>query len=209
MSVLIIDYGMGNLGSIRRSLEECGAKVLLSDDPRSLRSAVCAVLPGVGAFADGMKNLEEKGWIPAIREEVVAKGIPLLGICLGMQLLAGVGNEGGKRAGLGLIAGEARRLEPEEPGVRIPHVGWNEVHAVRPSPLFEGIPEGTDFYFVHGYHLVPADAGHLLATTPYCGGFASAVASGSVYGVQFHPEKSGRSGFGLLRNFLMISGAGG
>lgn len=202
MPVVVVDYGMSNLGSIRRALEECGAEVLVSEDPKDLRRASRIVLPGVGAFGDGMRNLESRGWVPEIRTAVLQDGIPLLGICLGMQLLGDSGYEGGVTRGMGLVPGTVRRLEPDLPGVKIPHVGWNEVYPSRPSPLFDGIPDGSDFYFVHSYHFLPADAGGALATTPYCGSFVSAVAGGNVSGVQFHPEKSGHAGFLLLKNFL-------
>ena len=204
MSVLVVDYGLSNLGSIRRSLEECGASPLVSDDPEGLKTATRIVLPGVGSFADGMSNLRSMGWVTALREAVREDRIPVLGICLGMQLLADRGNEGGDIVGLGLIPGEVLRFQPEAPGVRIPHVGWNEVHKASEHPLFDEIPDRSDFYFVHSYHFVPGKPETVLSTTPYCGGFASAVGNGNVFGVQFHPEKSGRPGFQLLKNFLKI-----
>ncbi len=200
MTVLVIDYKMGNLGSVRRSLEECGAEVLVSDNPKDIHFATHVVLPGVGAFADGMKNLEGERWIPAMKE-VVADGVPFLGICLGMQLLAEKGYEGGETEGLGFIPGEVKRLHSES-SERIPHVGWNEVHAMHASPLFESVSSGTDFYFVHSYHFIPSEDSVVAGRTPYCGGFVSAVARKNVYGVQFHPEKSSRPGFQLLKNFL-------
>ncbi|MDD5085022.1 MAG: imidazole glycerol phosphate synthase subunit HisH [Candidatus Omnitrophica bacterium] len=204
MDVVVVDYGMGNLGSVRRSLEECGAKVLVSGDPSDLESASRVILPGVGAFADGMAHLRERGWIEALKRNIREAQIPLLGICLGMQLLADKGYEGGQTEGLGLVPGVVKRFEPGEPTVRIPHVGWNEVHITRPNPLFSGIPDNCDFYFVHSYYFVSEDDGSVVATTPFCGGFASAVMEGSVFGVQFHPEKSSRHGFCLLRNFLKV-----
>jgi len=204
LSVLVVDYGLSNLGSIRRSLEECGASPLVSDDPEGLKTATRIVLPGVGSFADGMSNLRSMGWVTALREAVREDRIPVLGICLGMQLLADRGNEGGDIVGLGLIPGEVLRFQPEAPGVRIPHVGWNEVHKASEHPLFDEIPDRSDFYFVHSYHFVPGKPETVLSTTPYCGGFASAVGNGNVFGVQFHPEKSGRPGFQLLKNFLKI-----
>ena len=128
MSVVIVDYGLSNLGSIRRSLEECGATVRVSDDPSALRSASRVVLPGVGSFADGMVNLRKGGWVTALQEAAKEDKIPLLGICLGMQLLADRGHEGGDIPGLGLLPGEVRRLEPHSPAEKIPHVGWNEIY---------------------------------------------------------------------------------
>ena len=202
MSVLIVDYGLSNLGSIRRSLEECGAAVRVSDDPKSLKTASRVVLPGVGSFADGMANLRKGGWLTPLREAAKDEKIPLLGICLGMQLLADRGHEGGDIPGLGLLPGEVRRLEPRSYAERIPHVGWNEINPLGKSPLLDGIPDGSDFYFVHSYHFIPEYDDLVLATTPYCGKFVSAAGTDNIIGVQFHPEKSGRPGFHILANFL-------
>lgn len=204
MHVVIIDYGMGNLGSVRRSFEECGASVVISDRPEDLKRASHAVLPGVGAFGAGMKNLRDKGLVQPIRELAIDDGVPLLGICLGMQLLAEKGLEGGQTEGLRLIAGQVERLAPRSTSERVPHVGWNEVHTTAEWPLFAGIPEGADFYFVHSYHLSPGDERQLAAFAPYCGRTTAAVVAGSVCGVQFHPEKSSRAGFRLIRNFLAM-----
>lgn len=201
---LIVDYGMGNLCSVKRALEECGANVILSDDPAVCALADHIVLPGVGAFADGMVAIRDGGWIDALRTAALEDKIPLLGICLGMQLLADKGFEGGDTAGIGLIPGEVRRLVFDTSETRIPHVGWNEVHHGSTHPLFFGIPTGTDFYFVHSYHFVPNDAEAVLASTPYCGLFTSTVVRGTIFGTQFHPEKSSRAGFQLLRNFLSL-----
>jgi glutamine amidotransferase len=202
MKVLVIDYGMGNLGSARRALEECGLDVLVSENPDHLADVDRFVLPGVGAFADGMANLNERGWPPKVREALQNPHVTMLGICLGMQLLACKGYEGGENAGLGLIAGEVRRLEPTTLDTRIPHVGWNEVHYADAEPLFAEIPNGSDFYFVHSYQFIPAASENIIATTPYCGRFVSAVRAKNVFGVQFHPEKSSRLGLKLLRNFV-------
>jgi glutamine amidotransferase len=202
MKVLVVDYGMGNLGSVRRALEECGAGVTVSGDPRDALAAERIVLPGVGAFRDGMAHLDAAGWPSALRKALANPQVRLLGICLGMQLLADSGDEGGAAAGLGLIAGTVRRLDPPDPVTRVPHVGWNEIVSARPDPLLRLIPDGTDFYFVHSYVIHPADAASVIATTPYCGTFASVVGSANVYGVQFHPEKSSRPGFQVIRNFL-------
>jgi imidazole glycerol-phosphate synthase subunit HisH len=199
---LIVDYGMGNLGSVQRALEECGAEVVISCDPASCASADHIVLPGVGAFGAGMAALTRAGWVGALRGAVQEGGIPLLGICLGMQLLADQGFEGGETAGLGLIPGAVSRLIADTAQTRIPHVGWNEVQHPGTHPLLRAIPSGTDCYFVHSYHFVPASTKDVLATTPYCGSCVAVVARGSVCGTQFHPEKSSRAGFQLLRNFL-------
>lgn len=201
MRVLVVDYKMGNLGSVKRSLEECGAYVTISNNPKELESAERFILPGVGAFKEGMAHLEEKGWVLPIKE-AVEDGVPMLGICLGMQLLAEKGYEGGETVGLGVIPGEVKRLIPDAPNIRIPHVGWNEVCYTERSILLEGIPSGMDFYFVHSYHFIPRESHGVLARTPYCGDFVSAVMRGRAFGVQFHPEKSGKPGFQVLRNFL-------
>lgn len=199
--VVVIDYGMGNLDSARRALEECGGDVVVTDEPSELRRADHIVLPGVGAFPEAMENLRQRGFDEALRDEVSA-GAPLLGICLGMQVLAATGSEAGGAKGLGLIDGDVDRLVPTSRTERVPHIGWNEVTAVDDHPLFAGIAPGTDFYFVHGYHFAARSAADVAATTPYAGTFTSAVSHGSVHGVQFHPEKSQRAGFALLRNFL-------
>jgi glutamine amidotransferase len=201
MSVLVVDYGMGNLNSVRRAIENCGAAVNVSPDPRDLAGVSAVVLPGVGSFADGMGNLRRAGWEAPLREAVLRDGVPLLGICLGMQLLADRGEEGGDSKGLGLIAGDVIRLKAPA-AERIPHVGWNQVHFAAAHPVFDGIPDGSDFYFVHSFHFIPKSAAHAAATTPYCGSFVSAVAAGPVVGTQFHPEKSSKTGSRLLRNFL-------
>lgn len=200
--IAIIDYGMGNLKSIQRALVELNAEVTISNDPRTIAEADRLVLPGVGAFADGMKNLTSLNLDKIIKELTVRKKRPLLGICLGMQLMATKGNEGGRYQGLGIIPGEVKRLEPTAKNERIPHVGWNEVHLLRPSALFMKIPDDSDFYFVHSYHLIPESKEVVVGTTDYCDGFASVVNSGNIWGVQFHPEKSGSLGAAVLRNFI-------
>jgi len=200
MTVIIIDNGMGNTGSIKCSLERVGACVELSDDAEELLQAERLVLPGVGSFRDGMTHLRDRGLVDVIHQAVDG-GTPLLGVCLGMQLLANYGQEGGGEEGLGLIPGRVVRMEPTG-GERIPHIGWNEVNPRQNSSLIAGIPAGTDFYFVHSYHFVAEEPDNILLTTPYCGQVVSAVAGGRVFGVQFHPEKSSRAGLALLENFL-------
>lgn len=205
MYIAIIDYGMSNLGSIKNALVECGGEnVNIITDPKDLGLATHVILPGVGSFKDGMLNLQKLGWIEPLRKTSLEDKIPLLGICLGMQLLSDTGFEGGEIEGLGLIAGKVKKLEVKEKTEKIPHVGWNEVYPSRENPLFANIPDGTDFYFVHSYHFVPKDNNNILATTPYCGNFASAVISENIYGTQFHPEKSQRPGFQLLKNFINL-----
>lgn len=193
---------MSNLGSVRRALEECGAEVRVTARPEELDWADRIILPGVGAFAEGMQQLAAGGWVEPLRQALANRRVRLLGICLGMQLLATTGEEGGLTAGLDWIAGRVTRLTPRPPQERLPHIGWNEVHPTRPHGLWQGIPPGTDFYFVHSYHFLPAQPGDALATTPYAGGFVSVAGRNNLVGVQFHPEKSGRPGFQFLRNFL-------
>ena len=200
--VAIVDHGQSNLNSIARAIEECGGTPLVTDDPAVLRQANRIVLPGVGAFPAAIASLRAKGLFDALLEEVAHRPVPLLGICLGMQLLAQHGSEGGEHAGLGLIPGKVVRFSPAN-DERVPHMGWNEVRPVLDSALFKGIEDNTDFYFVHSYYL-DCPAANTLARTPYCGEFASAAANGGVMAVQFHPEKSQRAGFQLLRNFLAI-----
>jgi imidazole glycerol-phosphate synthase subunit HisH len=203
--VVIVDYGVGNLDSVRRAVEQCGGDPLVARNAEELRKADRIILPGVGAFATGMANLQNRGLDDALREEVLGNGILFLGVCLGMQLLATSGWEGGAQTkGLQWIEGEVRRLAPDEPRVRVPHVGWNEVHLVQSSHLFDGVPSGKDFYFVHSYHLVCTNPRDVIAETPYCGRFVSAVARNNIYGVQFHPEKSQRAGFRVIRNFVAL-----
>jgi glutamine amidotransferase len=169
-----------------------------------LEQASYIILPGVGAFCTGMRSIRQHSLDQVLKEQVVDKGTPFLGLCLGMQLLGTKGEEGGETPGLGWIPGEVKRLEPQGSDLRIPHVGWNEVVYTQDSPLFKGIPSGKDFYFVHSYHLVCAQPEDAIAQTPYCGGFVSAVGRDRIFGVQFHPEKSQRVGFQVIRNFLLV-----
>ncbi len=203
MSIVIIDYGMSNLGSIRRAMEECGADVLVSNNPEDLKISDKIILPGVGAFGDGMKNLNNQGWTKIIREEVLENKIPILGICLGMQLLATKGHEGGEFDGLNLIEGEVVKFTSLD-DERIPHVGWNEIVKTKESPIFEGIEDGSDFYFVHSYHFKAKNKEDVIATTSYCGEFASAINKNNIFGTQFHPEKSIPVGFQVLKNFINL-----
>lgn len=203
MRVAIIDYGMSNLGSISNALEECGAEnVTIVTDPRELKSATHIILPGVGAFKDGMDNLEKTGFKEAIREAALVDKVPILGICLGMQLMADKGYEGGEIEGLGLISGVVDKLKPADKREKIPHVGWNEVYPKQKNSIFENIPTGTDFYFVHSYHFMPKKKSNVLSTTPYCGDFVSSIVRDNIVGTQFHPEKSQRPGFQILKNFI-------
>lgn len=204
MKVLVVDYKMNNLGSIKRALEYCGATVIVSSDPSELKNADKIVIPGVGAFSDAMKNLEQLGWVSALKDAVLIEKKFLLGICLGMQLLAEEGHEGGCCQGLGLIEGKVIKLISSNKTERIPHVGWNEVFYKEQCQLFKNITSGTDFYFVHSYHFVTDGEQVSAACTQYCGGFVSAVNKNNIFGVQFHPEKSMPAGLILLKNFVNI-----
>ena len=202
MKVLIIDYGMSNLGSVGRAVEECGGEPIISDNPSDLDVAERIILPGVGAFADGMANLNAAGWPSKLRERLVNTEIHLLGICLGMHLMATKGFENGETPGLNFIPGEVVKLQSSSSEERIPHVGWNEVHFLQEHALLRKISNKTDFYFAHSYHFQISEVGTAIATTPYCGGFNAVVGRGNVLGTQFHPEKSSWPGFQILRNFI-------
>jgi glutamine amidotransferase len=203
--VAIVDYGMCNLDSVARAVEECGGRAVVTASTAELYAATHVILPGVGAFSDAMAQLADRKLIEPLREVALQRSMPFLGICLGMQLMARYGHEGGGSEGLGLIAGEVQRLKPDSPRVRIPHVGWNEVEQVATTPLLAGIASGKDFYFVHSYAMCCDDEAAVVARTPYCGGFVSVARGGErLYGVQFHPEKSQKPGFQLLRNFLSL-----
>lgn len=204
-SVGIIDYGMSNIDSVARAVSECGGTPVILSDPEKLDSVAAYILPGVGAFAEGMHHLRTRGFVDALFAEVAGNRIPVLGICLGMQLFAQRGFEGSDigSAGLSLIRGDVRRLPADE---RVPHVGWNEVYR-RPKnlaadALFAGLEDGRDFYFVHSYCVIPNEDADWAAETPYGNGFCSALARDHVWGVQFHPEKSQQAGFQILRNFI-------
>ena len=207
MRVVIIDYGLGNLGSLQRAISECcNESVLISNILEEIEAADKLILPGVGAFADGMKNLREKCLDQVIRHLTVDERIPLLGICLGMQLLATRGYEGGEILGLNIIPGKVKKFQPVTTDQRIPHVGWNEVCYNKNNILFQNVANGSDFYFVHSYHFIPNNPDDVIGITPYCNSFVSALNHDSIWGVQFHPEKSSILGFKVLKNFLGNSG---
>jgi len=202
-AVALIDYGSGNLRSAEKALARAGGAVVVTSKPEAIASAERIVLPGVGAFGDCMRGLSAvSGMIEALRESVLRRGVPFLGICVGMQLLASVGHEFGDHAGLGWIAGEVDRLTPSDPSLKIPHMGWNELTVTRPHPLFAGIAPGAHAYFVHSYAMRPRDPTHVLATSDYGGIFTAAVGRDNIAGTQFHPEKSQAVGLTLLGNFL-------
>jgi glutamine amidotransferase len=195
---------MGNRRSVQKALEHVGANVTLTRDPAALAGADGIVVPGVGAFPAAMESLDALGLTEPIRA-VAARGRPVLGICLGMQLLFERSTELGETPGLGLIAGEVTRLRPGSPPVRIPHIGWNEVDLRRPAPLTGALPSGgVAFYHVHSYAVRPEDSADVVATTTYGETFATIVAHGAVMGTQFHPEKSSAHGLALLGSFAAL-----
>lgn len=202
--IAIVDYGIGNLRSVEKALQHVGACVQVTADPAALEAAQGVVLPGVGAFGDGTAQLRARGFVGPL-EAVAAAGKPLLGICLGMQLLFGESEEMGRFAGLGLLPGRVRRFSA---GLKVPHIGWNQVHIVRPSPLLEGVAQDSYAYFVHSYYADPAEESTVLATTDYGGAYASIVGRGRLFGLQFHPEKSQEVGLQMLRNFVALAGQG-
>ena len=202
MKVAVVNYGMGNLGSVRRALEQLGAQVVIAEDPATIGRVDRLIVPGVGAFGEGMARLRAAGWVDALRRHVHDEGIPLLGICLGMQMLGTSSHESGASEGLGFIPGRVERLDALGCSLRVPHIGWNDVAFQDGARLFSGIPQGTDFYFVHGYSLEPDDPADVCATTTYGVRLAVGVQRRHVFGTQFHPEKSSRAGRQILKNFL-------
>lgn len=196
----IIDYGMGNLQSVRNALERLGCEVGVSSDPQSIGNADALVLPGVGAFGEAMGNLQQRNLVAPLRRAVLEEGKPLLGICLGMQLLADSSEERGEFRGLSLIPGVVRKI-PVSGGLRLPHIGWNGVSLRKPDPLFGGIPDGGAFYFVHSYRFECEDT-YVAGLTDYGTEITAAVQKDRIFGVQFHPERSQRKGLRLLKNFI-------
>jgi glutamine amidotransferase len=205
-TVALIDYGSGNLASAAKALARAANgrfDIGTTADPEVVKDAERVVLPGVGAFADCMRGLSAvPGMVEALREKVLKDGAPFLGICVGMQLLATVGVEFGRHAGLGWIAGEVVKITPSDPNLKIPHMGWNELVIAQKHPLLKGIAPGAHAYFVHSFQLKPALPEDLIATTDYGGPLTAMVANENIAGTQFHPEKSQATGLKLLENFL-------
>ena len=201
-TVTIIDYGIGNLRSIEKALEHVGATVVRSDDPDDLDRASHLVLPGVGAFGACVDEVRRRDLIAPI-DRAVTRGIPFLGICVGMQMLFEVGMERGEHRGLGILPGRVIRFE-ERKRLKVPQIGWNQLKSARPSPLLEGLGPAPWCYFVHSYHAAPEEKSDVIATTEYGEDFPSVVGRDNVFGVQFHPEKSQRTGLRILENFASL-----
>jgi glutamine amidotransferase len=197
----IVDYGLGNLRSICAALERLNIAYRCTSDESLIRDAAGLILPGVGAFPDGMKNLHERGLVGVLNDLVLEKQRPVLGICLGFQLMAREGREFGCVQGLGWLDGTVLRIESAGANVRIPHMGWNDCKRVKDTPILADIPEGTLFYFTHSYHMECANEADVTAVSDHGIPFVAAIQRGHIFGTQFHPEKSQSQGLALLRNF--------
>ncbi|WP_256758300.1 imidazole glycerol phosphate synthase subunit HisH [Cohnella sp. WQ 127256] len=198
--IAIIDYGMGNLHSVSKAVERLGCEMIVTSDPEQILAADGAILPGVGAFGDAMGNLRETGLVDVVKA-YAASGKPLLGICLGMQLLFTESEEHGVHQGLDLLPGRVVRFQGD---FKVPHMGWNELEFKQSSPLFEGVEPGH-VYFVHSYHALPELSSDLLAVSDYHQPVTAIVGRGSLFGMQFHPEKSGELGMALLEKFVGLA----
>jgi glutamine amidotransferase len=205
MAIAIVDYGRGNLHSVSKAVERLGYEALVTGDEAAIRTADGVILPGVGAFGDAMEHLR-RSRLERVVKEAASAGQPLLGVCLGMQLLFTSGEEYGEHEGLDILPGAVVRF-PSASGLKVPHMGWNRLYfSQEDHPLFAGLEEGH-VYFVHSYHAKTEQASDLLAITDYGGPVTAIVGRGSVFGMQFHPEKSGQLGMKLLGNFLALTGA--
>lgn len=200
--MVIVDYGMGNLRSVQKGFERVGVRATISRDPNVVSEATHLVVPGVGGFKDCMENLDTHGLLKPIRE-VIDADLPYLGICLGLQILFSEGTEFGSHPGMGVIPGKVVRFPRTE--LKIPHMGWNQIQTAKESPVLEGIPEGSFFYFVHSYYGLPDEADWVATTTDYGTRFPSAVSRGRLFACQFHPEKSQGVGMRLLSNFARLN----
>lgn len=198
--IAIIDYGMGNLRSVQKAFEYVGAEVVVTAHREAIEAASAVVLPGVGAFGKAMSNLERAGLGDVIRQ-VIAQGRPFLGICLGLQLLFEESDEMGQHRGLGVFGGQVKRFEV---GLKVPQIGWNQIHIQQASPLLDGVADGSYAYFVHSCYVAPSNPEMVLATTDYEIDFASIIGQDNVFGIQFHPEKSQAVGLRILRNFTAL-----
>jgi imidazole glycerol-phosphate synthase subunit HisH len=202
--ISVVDYGVANLGSMLNMLRKLGVEAERVSSPEQLAAAEKIVLPGIGAFDQGMSALAERGLVEPLRSKVITERAPILGVCLGMQML-GAGSEEGELGGLGLVAATCRRFRPPAgSALKVPHMGWNRITPRRASPLLAGLDAQSRFYFVHSYHVCCEDPDDVLAVSSYGGEFVSVISRQNIFGVQFHPEKSHRFGMTVLRNFASL-----
>jgi glutamine amidotransferase len=201
VKVVVVDYGAGNLHSVSRAVVNAGTRPLVTSNPAYVEDAEALIVPGVGAAADTMANLRRSGFVEPIKQ-YIASGRPFLGVCMGQQALFDVSEEGGEHECLGVLPGRVVRFSN---GLKVPHMGWNQVRQVRPHPIFEGIAEGSYFYFVHSYYPRPDDPDVIIGETEYGVAFPSVIARDNVVATQFHPEKSGEAGLRMYSNFLGIA----
>jgi len=202
--IAVIDYGMGNVGSVTNAVNSLGKEVIITKTKNDLKSASHIILPGVGAFAEGMRNLENLDLIETLNKEVIENHTPFLGLCLGMQLLAESGDEGGPSKGLGWIKGSVKRFQVDEKKYKIPQVGWNDVFPKKNCILFKNVNRPI-FYFVHSYHFRMEEKSSIAAESEYGERFVSALEKNNIFGLQFHTEKSQKEGLKVLENFLLFS----
>jgi imidazole glycerol-phosphate synthase subunit HisH len=200
--ILIVDYGMANLRSVQKAFEKVGASAIISDDPNRIAETDKLVLPGVGAFRDAIARLREANFVEPIKDHI-DQGKPFLGICLGLQLLFTTSYEDGVYQGLNLLAGEVVRFDTI-PGLKVPHMGWNQLHVRKPAPLFRDLPADPSVYFVHSYYVKPKDGTIIATETDYPTPFTSAIWIDNVFATQFHPEKSQKVGLAMLKNFASL-----
>jgi len=204
MSICIVDYGMANLRSVQKAFEHVGHPAEVISRPEQIERADKLVLPGVGAFQDAVATLREKELVAPILKHI-EKGKPFLGICLGFQMLFDVGYEDGEHRGLGLLRGKCIRFDVDDTlGLKVPHMGWNQLQMRRPSPIYRDLPENCGVYFVHGYHVVPEDEQVIATTTEYGRPFVSSIWRDNIFATQFHPEKSQKVGLQILGNFAAL-----
>ena len=201
--IAIVDYQMGNLRSVQRAFLRAGHESIVTDEPRVLGQADKVILPGVGAFADAMQQLRERELIEPL-QTVANSGTPLLGVCLGLQLLFDQSYENGSHSGLGIIPGEVVPFQNLPTDCKIPHMGWNQLERRKSCPLFDGIPSEAYFYFVHSYYVVPEEKNIVTTETDYSGHFVSMISRDNIFATQFHPEKSQQAGLQMLRNFAAL-----